>query len=127
MANSGNANACTGKRGLEDARKMAAMAAAVCPAEEDQVLVMSTGVIGERLPFERITAKLDELTADEKKTTDQTTDTSKVIMESPRSIPVVQDCDVCVLGGSCTGVFAAVRAAQEPIPEPRRASTTVAA
>jgi hypothetical protein len=34
------------------------------------------------------------------------------IPERPRSIPVVQDCDVCVLGGSCTGVFAAARAAQ---------------
>jgi hypothetical protein len=35
-----------------------------------------------------------------------------VIREQPRDIPVVQACDVCVLGGSCTGVFAAVRAAQ---------------
>jgi hypothetical protein len=35
-----------------------------------------------------------------------------VIREQPRDIPVVQTCDVCVLGGSCTGVFAAVRAAQ---------------
>ncbi len=34
------------------------------------------------------------------------------IQEEPRSTPVVQTCDVCVLGGSCTGVFAAVRAAQ---------------
>jgi len=34
------------------------------------------------------------------------------IIEKQRSIPVTQDCDVCVLGGSCTGVFAAVRAAQ---------------
>jgi len=37
---------------------------------------------------------------------------SDVIEEKPRRTPVVQDCDVCVLGGSCTGVFAAVRAAQ---------------
>jgi len=36
----------------------------------------------------------------------------KTITEKPRSVPVVQECDVCVLGGSCTGVFAAVRAAQ---------------
>lgn len=35
-----------------------------------------------------------------------------IIEEKARSIPVTQDCDVCVLGGSCTGVFAAVRAAQ---------------
>lgn len=35
-----------------------------------------------------------------------------VIREEPRDVPVVQECDVCVLGGGCTGVFAAVRAAQ---------------
>jgi len=35
-----------------------------------------------------------------------------MIEERPRATPVVQACDVCVLGGSCTGVFAAVRAAQ---------------
>ncbi len=34
------------------------------------------------------------------------------ITESTRSVPVVHECDVCVIGGSCTGVFAAVRAAQ---------------
>ena len=37
---------------------------------------------------------------------------SDMITEKPRNTPVVQTCDVCVLGGSCTGVFAAVRAAQ---------------
>ena len=35
-----------------------------------------------------------------------------IIEDKPRTTPVVQSCDVCVLGGSCTGVFAAVRAAQ---------------
>ncbi|MGI5869726.1 MAG: FAD-dependent oxidoreductase [Kiritimatiellia bacterium] len=34
------------------------------------------------------------------------------IRESPRDIPVVDEVDVCVVGGSCTGVFAAVRAAE---------------
>ena len=37
---------------------------------------------------------------------------SDAISEKPRTTPVVQTCDVCVLGGSCTGVFAGVRAAQ---------------
>jgi glycine/D-amino acid oxidase-like deaminating enzyme len=37
---------------------------------------------------------------------------SDIIDEEPRRTPVVQTCDVCVLGGRCTGVFAAVRAAQ---------------
>jgi len=37
---------------------------------------------------------------------------SGFVKEAPRRTPVAQTCDVCVLGGSCTGVFAAVRAAQ---------------
>ncbi len=35
-----------------------------------------------------------------------------VVHEPAREVPVAHDCDVCVIGGSCTGVFAAVRAAQ---------------
>lgn len=35
-----------------------------------------------------------------------------VVMEPSRATPVVAEADVCVLGGSCTGVFAAVRAAR---------------
>ena len=59
-------------------------------------------------------AATGSLLAGEKKSAETTPvpPTSKLITESPRSTPVVQDCDVCVLGGSCTGVFAAVRAAQ---------------
>lgn len=34
------------------------------------------------------------------------------IREPARSIPVFAEADVCVLGGSCTGVFAAIRAAR---------------
>ncbi len=34
------------------------------------------------------------------------------IREPARSVPVVHECDICVIGGSCTGVFAAVRAAR---------------
>jgi hypothetical protein len=34
------------------------------------------------------------------------------LLEAARNIPVVEEADVCVLGGSCTGVFAAVRAAR---------------
>src|SRR5690606_36289935 len=34
------------------------------------------------------------------------------IEEPPRSTPVIHDTDVLVLGGSCTGVFAAIRAAR---------------
>jgi glutamate N-acetyltransferase/amino-acid N-acetyltransferase len=46
VANSGNANAATGRRGLEDAAKMQGAAAAACGVEHDRVAVASTGVIG---------------------------------------------------------------------------------
>ncbi len=54
VVNAGNANACTGRRGLDDARKMAELAAAVCGAGPEEALVMSTGVIGKFLPMDKI-------------------------------------------------------------------------
>jgi glutamate N-acetyltransferase/amino-acid N-acetyltransferase len=51
---SGNANACTGQRGLDDARRMAATTAEALGCREEQVLVASTGIIGQPLPMERI-------------------------------------------------------------------------
>ena len=54
VINSGIANACTGERGWHDARRMAKLAAAACAAEEDQALVLSTGLIGEFLPMDKI-------------------------------------------------------------------------
>jgi glutamate N-acetyltransferase / amino-acid N-acetyltransferase len=46
---SGNANACTGERGLADARRMAELAAEQIGCADEQVLVCSTGVIGRLL------------------------------------------------------------------------------
>ena len=57
--NSGNANACTGTRGLEDARGMAAAAAGRLAVAESTVLVLSTGIIGEFLPLEKIRLGID--------------------------------------------------------------------
>ena len=48
---SGNANACTGRRGLDDARRMTAVAAEAVGCREAQMLVCSTGVIGHHLPM----------------------------------------------------------------------------
>ncbi|KAK4211424.1 ArgJ family-domain-containing protein [Rhypophila decipiens] len=53
IINSGCANAVTGKGGLEDAAKMA-HAADKTLGQEDGTLVMSTGVIGQRLPIDKI-------------------------------------------------------------------------
>ena len=54
VVNSGCANACTGERGLADARAMCQQVAAALRCPEEQVLVCSTGVIGQRLPMDRV-------------------------------------------------------------------------
>ena len=54
IVNSGNANCCTGERGMQDTIAMAKSAASGLGIEESLVLVASTGVIGEPLPVEKI-------------------------------------------------------------------------
>ena len=54
IANSGNANACTGKDGLDNARREAELVARELGIKPDEVLVASTGVIGSPLPVDRI-------------------------------------------------------------------------
>jgi glutamate N-acetyltransferase/amino-acid N-acetyltransferase len=53
---SGNANACTGPQGLDDARRMGALAAQAAGCRAEQMLVCSTGVIGRPLPMDRLEA-----------------------------------------------------------------------
>jgi glutamate N-acetyltransferase/amino-acid N-acetyltransferase len=54
VANAGIANACTGARGLRDAERMARRTEAALGLPAGSVFVMSTGVIGQPLPMERI-------------------------------------------------------------------------
>lgn len=54
IVNSGNANACTGAQGDQDARTMATDTAVALGLDPDQVLVASTGIIGKPLPMEPI-------------------------------------------------------------------------
>ncbi|HLY66769.1 MAG TPA: bifunctional glutamate N-acetyltransferase/amino-acid acetyltransferase ArgJ, partial [Chloroflexota bacterium] len=54
IANSGNANACTGEQGFRDAAEMASAVAQLVGLDPSQVLVGSTGVIGVPMPMERI-------------------------------------------------------------------------
>lgn len=60
LVNSGNANAGTGARGLQDARRCCSSLAVLVGGHSDQVLPFSTGVIGEYLPVEKIEAVLSE-------------------------------------------------------------------
>lgn len=54
LVNSGNANACTGDRGMEDAWTMVKDTARALAIAESEVLVASTGVIGQYLPMEQV-------------------------------------------------------------------------
>jgi glutamate N-acetyltransferase/amino-acid N-acetyltransferase len=64
IVNSGNANCCDGERGMQAAIRMAKSAANGLGVSEDEVLVASTGVIGEPLPIEKIEAALPDLIDD---------------------------------------------------------------
>ncbi|MCF8005646.1 MAG: bifunctional glutamate N-acetyltransferase/amino-acid acetyltransferase ArgJ [Chromatiaceae bacterium] len=63
LINAGNANAGTGVRGIEDARACCRALATLTQVSPAQVLPFSTGVIGEYLPVERLTAALPQAIA----------------------------------------------------------------
>ncbi len=65
LVNSGNSNAFTGGRGTESVNTLTASVAAQTGVEEDRIFTASTGVIGEPLPHDRITAKIAELCANQ--------------------------------------------------------------
>jgi len=61
IVNSGNANCCTGDQGMQAAMRMAKSAADGLDVSEDEVLVASTGVIGEPLPVGKIESAIPGL------------------------------------------------------------------
>jgi glutamate N-acetyltransferase/amino-acid N-acetyltransferase len=60
LINTGNANAGTGEQGVQDATNCCEALAQLCECESQQVLPFSTGVIGEPLPVNKITAVLKD-------------------------------------------------------------------
>ena len=61
VINSKNANAGVGPLGVEDASKVASCAASMLGCSSDEILTASTGVIGSRLPVDKMTAAIPEL------------------------------------------------------------------
>jgi glutamate N-acetyltransferase/amino-acid N-acetyltransferase len=78
IANSGNANACTGNTGLNDARLTAEFVAKELGIAFDEVLVASTGVIGQTLNMDLITGAIPGLV--EKLSPDGVPDAARAIM-----------------------------------------------
>ena len=108
VVNTGFANACTGEQGDKDARTTAALAASLLGLEAEEVLVASTGVIGGRLPMDKIEAGVRAL-APELKTGPEaaalaaeaimTTDTRK----KQYALEFELGGKVCRMGGMCKG------------------------
>ncbi|PKM92812.1 MAG: hypothetical protein CVU80_01420 [Elusimicrobia bacterium HGW-Elusimicrobia-4] len=54
VANSGCANACTGERGIKDVQKMCELTANKLKVKPENILIASTGVIGQYLPMDKV-------------------------------------------------------------------------
>ena len=63
VVNSGNANACTGKKGFENAVKMCVETAKQIEVKPKEVLVASTGIIGKQLPIKKIVTGIGKAAA----------------------------------------------------------------
>jgi glutamate N-acetyltransferase / amino-acid N-acetyltransferase len=61
VASSGCANVCTGEQGMRDAREMTHLVGEALRLRAEHVLIASTGVIGARLPMDRIRAAIPKL------------------------------------------------------------------
>lgn len=64
LINSGNANAGTGKQGMQDTKTCCSSLASIVRASDRQVLPFSTGVIGQNLPVAKIEAALPKVVED---------------------------------------------------------------
>lgn len=82
VANSGNANACTGSRGEEDAEKMCRLAAEAAGCRSGEVLVCSTGRIGEFMPMEKVARGIAEAASRLSASDEQSEAASRAIMTS---------------------------------------------
>jgi glutamate N-acetyltransferase/amino-acid N-acetyltransferase len=63
IVNSGNANACTGERGFGDAERMVELTGESLGVPKNEVLIASTGVIGQYLPMESIETGIPQVAA----------------------------------------------------------------
>jgi glutamate N-acetyltransferase/amino-acid N-acetyltransferase len=106
LINSGNANACTGEQGLKDAYEMRNLLSQEFGIKDHYIGVVSTGVIGEHLPMEKISAGIkaisgerDKVGVEEFETAILTTDTCK----KHYGVQFEVDGQVVTIGGSAKG------------------------
>ena len=63
VVNSGNANACTGPKGMEDCKSLASKLSQKLSVEPKEILIASTGIIGVPLPINKIVKALPALSS----------------------------------------------------------------
>ena len=108
VANSGVANACTGRQGLENCRAEAELAGELLGIPAEAVLVCSTGVIGMQLPMERIREGIRMLASAKRDTREAGTEAAQAIMTTDtvhKEIAVEAQIGgkTVVIGGMCKG------------------------
>ena len=108
VVNSGIANACTGKEGLDCCAAESRCAGEKLGIPETSILVASTGVIGMQIPVDRITEGIRKLAAAKSDTPEAGTDAAKAIMTTDtveKQIAVTFEIDgkTVTLGGMCKG------------------------
>jgi len=108
VINSGNANACTGRQGLNDAIKMVRFTEKALALSQGTALVGSTGRIGINLPMDNVQAGIIEAATELGSTVDHGNRAAEAIMTSDtRSKQVAVEFDVRGLpvriGGMCKG------------------------
>lgn len=103
VVNSGNANCFTGKQGLEDAKKTAALAAKALNIAPELVMVSSTGVIGAPLPMDTIEGSIPDLV--QTMETDKITSLATAILTTDTTVKMAtRECRVKGGGFTITGV-----------------------
>ena len=108
VVNSGVANACTGKQGLDCCEAESKCAGELLGIPAEAVLVASTGVIGMQLTVDRITAGIEKLVAAKADTLEAGLDAAKAIMTTDTvhkqiAVEVEIGGKTVTLGGMCKG------------------------
>lgn len=106
--NSGNANACTGKQGMADARDMAGFTERALMLPKNSVLVGSTGRIGVTMPMDNVRAGIIEAAVQLGSTVEHAAQAAEAIMTSdtrPKQIAVEFKLGgkTVRIGGMCKG------------------------
>lgn len=108
VANSGIANAATGRQGYECCKKTAAKAAELLGISEDAVLVASTGVIGSQMPLDRILSGVEQLAEAKRDTIEAGTLAAEAIMTTDTiskqaAVQIEIGGRTVTIGGMCKG------------------------